>query len=395
MYLESVDNVMCENDISLEEFLSISRDVLRRGGVDETVVVDGESRRVVKNSKLCAVLKRIGVKFIPISYGVSEKVFISLEDLGFFDDIKPSRFRVFMDTEELLYKNWPTPLVRLRNLSSNYMRVWAKLEGFNPWSMSVKDRIGWYMYRKALEKLGRSINLLVEATSTNTGLAIAAMAAIHKSKLKAFIPSTVSKTGEVLLKIFGADVIRSQKPLTIELVNDVEEIAGKEGATHLNQFYNDANFEVHLRYTAKELELQFKEAGIEPRAVFGGLGTSGHLSAISFYFKNRYRFRGVKIYGVVPAPNTFIQGIRRVESGMRWVHYVEIDDIIEITPEEAVEGVLEIVRNEGIFVGLSSGAVYVAFKKVVKEGKLSGGDYILIFPDIGFKYVEQILKYVE
>ncbi|MEM3904762.1 MAG: hypothetical protein QXP11_03790, partial [Sulfolobales archaeon] len=147
MYLESVDNVMCKDDISLEEFLSISRDVLRRGGVDETVVIDGGSRRVVKNSKLCAVLKRIGVKFIPISYGVSEKVFISLEDLGFFDDIKPSRFRVFMDTEELLYKNWPTPLVRLRNLSSNYMRVWAKLEGFNPWSMSVKDRIGWYMYR--------------------------------------------------------------------------------------------------------------------------------------------------------------------------------------------------------------------------------------------------------
>jgi cysteine synthase/O-phosphoserine sulfhydrylase/cystathionine beta-synthase len=393
MYLESVDNVMCEDDISLEEFLSISRDVLRRGGVDETVVVDGGSRRVVKNSKLCVVLKRIGVKFIPISYGVLEKVFISLEDLGFFDDIKPSRFRVFMDTEELLYKNWPTPLVRLRNLSSNYMRVWAKLEGFNPWSMSVKDRIGWYMYRKALEKLGKSINLLVEATSTNTGLAIAAMAAIHKSKLKAFIPSTVSKTGEVLLKIFGADVIRSQKALTIELVNDVEEIAGREGATHLNQFYNDANFEVHLRYTAKELELQFKEVGIEPRAIFGGLGTSGHLSAISFYFKNR--FRGVKIYGVVPAPNTSIQGIRRVESGMRWVHYVEIDDIIEVTPEEAVEGILEIVRNEGIFVGLSSGAVYVAFKKVVKEGKLSGGDYILIFPDIGFKYVEQILKYVE
>ena len=393
MYLESVDNVMCEDDISLEEFLSISRDVLRRGGVDETVVIDGGSRRVVKNSKLCAVLKRIGVKFIPISYGVLEKVFISLEDLGFFDDIKPSRFRVFMDTEELLYKNWPTPLVRLRNLSSNYMRVWAKLEGFNPWSMSVKDRIGWYMYRKALEKLGKSINLLVEATSTNTGLAIAAMAAIHKSKLKAFIPSTVSKTGEVLLKIFGADVIRSQKSLTIELVNDVEEIAGKEGATHLNQFYNDANFEVHLRYTAKELELQFKEVGIEPRAIFGGLGTSGHLSAISFYFKNR--FRGVKIYGVVPAPNTSIQGIRRVESGMRWVHYVEIDDIIEVTPEEAVEGILEIVRNEGIFVGLSSGAVYVAFKKVVKERKLSGGDYILIFPDIGFKYVEQILKYVE
>jgi cysteine synthase/O-phosphoserine sulfhydrylase/cystathionine beta-synthase len=260
--------------------------------------------------------------------------------------------------------------------------------------MSVKDRIGWYMYRKALERLGRDrISLLVESTSTNTGLAIAAMASIYKAKLKAFIPSTVSKTGETLLKIFGAEVIRSPKPLTVELIDDVEEIARKEGAVHLNQFYNDANFEVHLRYTAKELELQIREAGIEPKAIFGGLGTSGHMSAISFYFKNR--FKGVKIYGVVPAPNTAIQGIRRVESGMKWVHYANIDNIVEVTPEEAVKGVLEIVRNEGIFVGLSSGAVYMAFKKVVKEGRLGEGDYILIFPDIGFKYVEQVSMYID
>jgi cysteine synthase/O-phosphoserine sulfhydrylase/cystathionine beta-synthase len=150
---------------------------------------------------------------------------------------------------------------------------------------------------------------------------------------------------------------------------------------------------VHLRYTAKELELQLREAGLEPKAIFGGLGTSGHMSAISIYFKNR--FKGVKIYGVVPAPGTAIQGIRRVESGMKWVHYIEIDDVVEATPEEAVKGVLEVVRNEGIFIGLSSGAVYSAFKKMMKEGKLSEGDYVLIFPDMGFKYVEQISEYIE
>ncbi|MCC6056140.1 MAG: cysteine synthase family protein [Desulfurococcaceae archaeon] len=394
MQLESVDNIICKEEMVLEEFLRVVGDVLRRGGVEVTVVIDRESKRVIENSKLCVALKKVGVKFIPVSYGVSERVFVSLESMGFFDDINPSRYRVFTNTEELLYKNWPTPLVKLANLSSNGISVWAKLEGFNPWSMSVKDRIGWYMYRKALERLGRDrISLLVESTSTNTGLAIAAMASIYKAKLKAFIPSTVSKTGETLLKIFGAEVIRSPKPLTVELIDDVEEIARKEGAVHLNQFYNDANFEVHLRYTAKELELQIREAGIEPKAIFGGLGTSGHMSAISFYFKNR--FKGVKIYGVVPAPNTAIQGIRRVESGMKWVHYANIDNIVEVTPEEAVKGVLEIVRNEGIFVGLSSGAVYMAFKKVVKEGKLGEGDYILIFPDIGFKYVEQVSMYID
>ena len=389
-----MDRIVCSDDIDFEEFLAIASNILKKGGVDTTIAVDKESIRIVENGKLCTVLKKIGVRFVPVSYRVSEKIFISLEDMGFFEDIKPSRYRVFMDTEELLYKNWPTPLVKLGNLSRGGRVVWAKLEGFNPWSMSVKDRIGWYMYRKAVEKLGRDkVKLLVEATSTNTGLAIAAMCAIHGSKLRAFIPSTVSKTGEILLKIFGAEVVRSPKALTVELINDVEEMARKEGAAHLNQFYNDANFEVHLRYTAKELELQIREAGIKPKAIFGGLGTSGHMSAISFYFKNR--FKEVKIYGVVPALNTSIQGIRRVETGMKWIHYVEIDDVVEVTPEEAIEGVLEIVRNEGIFVGLSSGAVYTAFKKMVKEGKLGEGDYILIFPDIGFKYVEQISRYID
>jgi cysteine synthase/O-phosphoserine sulfhydrylase/cystathionine beta-synthase len=389
-----VDRIVCSDDIDFEEFLAIASNILKKGGVDTTIAVDKESIRIVENGKLCTVLKKIGVRFVPVSYRVSEKIFISLEDMGFFEDIKPSRYRVFMDTEELLYKNWPTPLVKLGNLSRGGRVVWAKLEGFNPWSMSVKDRIGWYMYRKAVEKLGRDkVKLLVEATSTNTGLAIAAMCAIHGSKLRAFIPSTVSKTGEILLKIFGAEVVRSPKTLTVELINDVEEMARKEGAAHLNQFYNDANFEVHLRYTAKELELQIREAGIKPKAIFGGLGTSGHMSAISFYFKNR--FKEVKIYGVVPALNTSIQGIRRVETGMKWIHYVEIDDVVEVTPEEAIEGVLEIVRNEGIFVGLSSGAVYTAFKKMMKEGKLGEGDYILIFPDHGFKYVEQISRYID
>jgi cysteine synthase/O-phosphoserine sulfhydrylase/cystathionine beta-synthase len=394
MKLEEVSKIICEDEISLEEFLRIVSDVLRKGGLEAPVVIDKESGRVIENNKLCVALKRIGVKLMPVSHGVSEKAFVSLEDMGFFEDISPSRYRVFANTEELLYRNWPTPLVKLSSLSGNGVSIWAKLEGFNPWSMSVKDRIGWSMSRKALEKLGKDrIALLVESTSTNTGLAIAAMASIYSSKLKAFIPSTVSKTGELLLKIFGVEVIRSQKPLTIELINDVEEIAKKEGAVHLNQFYNDANFEVHLRYTAKELELQLREAGLEPKAIFGGLGTSGHMSAISIYFKNR--FKGVKIYGVVPAPGTAIQGIRRVESGMKWVHYIEIDDVVEATPEEAVKGVLEVVRNEGIFIGLSSGAVYSAFKKMMKEGKLSEGDYVLIFPDMGFKYVEQISEYIE
>jgi len=290
MYLEDVNSVVCEESITLDEFLDLAAKILRRGGVEETVDIDVRSRKVIRNSKLCATLKKLGVKYIPASRGAPEKLFTSLEDLGFFDEIRPSNYRVFRDTEELLYRNWPTPLVRLKNLSSNGKVLWVKLEGFNPWSMSVKDRIGWYMYRDAIRRYGREdLGLLVESTSTNTGLAIAAMCAIHRSKLKAFIPSTVSHTGEFLLKVFGVDVVRSPRPLTVELIDEVEEVARREGAVHLNQFYNDANFEVHLRYTAKELEIQIKEAGISPKAIIGGLGTSGHMSAIAFYFKNRFK----------------------------------------------------------------------------------------------------------
>ncbi len=106
------------------------------------------------------------------------------------------------------------------------------------------------------------------------------------------------------------------------------------------------------------------------------------------------RLSVVKVFGVVPASGSSIQGIRRVESGMKWVHYVGIDGVLEVSPEDAAKSVIEIARNEGIFVGLSSGAVYAAYRKLLEEGKLEDGDYILILPDMGFKYVEQLLKYI-
>ncbi len=392
MHLARVSDIKCLDDVSFEKFLEIARGILSRGGVDRTIAID-DDRKAVENGELCTVLMRLGFSYIPVSRYTSEQIYIPLETIGFFDEIKPSRFRVFRDTEELLYRNWPTPLVRLARSSIEGRNVWAKLEGFNPWSMSVKDRIGWYMYRKAVERFGRvELGLLVESTSTNTGLAIASMANIHGSRLRAYIPSTVSITGELLLKIFGAEVVRSLKPLTVELIDDVEAVARAEGAVHLNQFFNDANFEVHLRYTAKELELQIREAGIVPKAIIGSLGTSGHISALAFYFKNR--FKGIKVYGAVPEQGVAIQGIRRVESGMKWVHSVELDGILEVSLKEAVESVINIVRKDGVFVGLSSGAVYAAYRRLVEENVIDQGDYITIFPDHGFKYVEHMLKYI-
>ena len=108
------------------------------------------------------------------------------------------------------------------------------------------------------------------------------------------------------------------------------------------------------------------------------------MSAIAFYFKNRLR-NNIKIYCVQPKPGHVIPGIRRTKSGMKWIHWVSIDGTIDVEKDEAIKEAINIARTEGILVGLSSGA---------KEQGLDKGDYILIFPDHGYKYIEQYNEYL-
>jgi cysteine synthase/O-phosphoserine sulfhydrylase/cystathionine beta-synthase len=295
--------------------------------------------------------------------------------------------RVYDDTLSLLVENWPTPLVRLRSFSSDYRGVYAKLESFNPFSNSVKDRIGWAMIMDALSR-GSLGDLLYEATSTNTGIALASVANALGRRVKLFIPKTIQKASDVFLRALGAEVIRVPVSLTVEAISEVEASAKRDGATHLNQFENDANFKVHLKYTARELDQQLESIGIKPDYIIGGLGTSGHMSAISFYFKSKYG-DSVKVVGVQPAQGHVIPGIRRIESGMKWIHMVELDEVIDVTLDEAIEGVIEVARREGLLIGLSSGAVFKAFRKISPER----GNIVLIFPDSGYKYAEQLEEY--
>lgn len=332
-------------------------------------------------------IAELGLTRVPVG---SKGECVPLEKLGLYDDVKGDRYRVFNSTVELLTNNWPTPLVRLRSLSDGGYSVWAKLEWYNPYSFSVKDRIGWYMVKKALEK-GKKSERVFEATSTNTGMALAAMAAVNEFSVKLFIPKSIQKASDILLKALGAEVIRTDKPLTVDSIEDVKKAASAEGAFHINQFENDANFMAHLRYTAKELDLQLRTANIDAKAIVGGLGTSGHLSAISFYFKNRYG--NIKVFGVQPAPKEVIPGIRRIETGMKWVHMVQLDGVVDITLKEAIEALLRVARKDGILPGLSSGAVTAAFLKLREEGVIEEGSYVLIYPDNGLKYVEQLSKY--
>ncbi|MCS7104397.1 MAG: pyridoxal-phosphate dependent enzyme [Thermofilaceae archaeon] len=369
-----------EYDQRLTELLSVVTELLRKGYVKWPPEAGEGPIEEALRTLGCRIPRREGL--------------FTLEELGFYEEIKPSPMRTFNDTEELLYKNWPTPLVKLKSLSKGETRVWAKLEFYNPFSMSVKDRIGWAMFNECLSGNHNPSLVLYEATSTNTGMALAAMAAIRGLKVKLFLPSTIQKASDVLLTIMGAEVYRKPKTLTVEFIDEVEEEARRTGGVHLNQFENDANFKVHLRYTAKELDLQVKSVQLKLKGIVGGLGTSGHMSAISLYFKSRYG-EHVKVYGVQPAQGTFIPGIRRIETGVKWFHYVKFDKVVDVTPEEAVEHVLKIARSEGILIGLSSGAVTAAFERLKEEGELEEGDYVLMYPDHGFKYIEQFSKFIE
>ena len=314
---------------------------------------------------------------------------VSLNELGVWGgrmEDKARVYNVYGSTLELLYKGWPTPLVKLGSLSDSGRSVWAKLEGYNPFSNSVKDRIGWSMIMDALsrEKLKQ---ILYEATSTNTGIALTSIANTLGVKTKLFIPQTIQKVSDVYLEVLGAEVVRMPVGLTVESIGTVDDEAREANATHLNQFENDANIKVHLKYTAKEIDEQLAAIGIKPTCIIGGLGTSGHMSAISIYFKNKYN---TKIIGVQPAPNEVIPGIRRVETGMKWYYWVEFDEVIDVKRSEAIESAIEIARREGLLIGLSAGAVVNAFKKI----NHNEGVYILVFPDTGYKYAEQFSEYL-
>lgn len=301
---------------------------------------------------------------------------------------------VFGSVLELLTGMWPTPLVRLNAYSKEGVEVWAKLEFYNPFSHSIKDRPVWNMLMKARSR-GVLRGKLYEATSGNVGIAMACLANVLGLKFRAYIPKPTPRATEILLKALGADVVRTEY-VTIDqnMISMVAEIAAKEGATNLNQFYNDDNFEVHYETTARELDEQLRAVGRSPPDVIvAGVGTSGHIAALSKYFKGAYGGDRVKVVGVVPAKGSTIPGIKRLETGPKWFPMVKVDKVVEVASDEAIAASLEFARREGLLVGLSSGAVLRAFAKVASE--YGDGVYVLVFPDDGFKYVERFERFVE
>jgi len=260
----------------------------------------------------------------------------------------------------------------------------AKLEFFNPFSRSIKDRAVFNMLFSALD--GLESDVLFEATSGNVGIAMASLSNVLGLRFRAYLPKPTPKATRVLLGVLGAEVVVTDfETINQEMVRFVKQEAEKAGAVNLNQYENENNFLAHYLTTAREIEEQLRSIGKKPDVLMAGIGTSGHIGGIGSYLKERY---GTRIVGVVPAKGEKIPGIKRLETGPKWIRIV--DEVVEVTLEEAVKGVKEVARLNGILIGLSSGAVYWAMKGLKPEGTT-----VLVFPDDGFKYVEILGEYLE
>nr|WP_156017819.1 cysteine synthase family protein [Sulfuracidifex metallicus] len=277
---------------------------------------------------------------------------------------------------------WPTPLLKL-NIGKD---VWGKLEFYNPFSRSIKDRTAYYLFKEAIK---REAKAMVEATSGNTGIALASMASSHGINFTMFVPATASKVYRLFASILGAEVFTAGEK-TADLIPLVKQYSSVSNAVNLDQFNNPVNLLAHYNTTAKEIDEQLTSQGLTPQRIIATMGTGGHIAGISKYFKEKYGDE-VEIIGVQPAEGSRIPGLKRQDfSNNSLLALGKVDRVMDISLEEAVDGVKLIGRTSGILIGISAGATVSAFNKV-KDDRTT----VLIFPDDAFKYVdvlEQILK---
>ncbi len=302
--------------------------------------------------------------------------------------------RIYDNITELIGN---TPLVRLRNVTDEgSAEVVAKLEAFNPLS-SVKDRIAISMVSEA-EKAGeiKPGDTIVEATSGNTGIGLAFVAAAKGYKCTLIMPDSFSVERRKLLQALGAELILTPAPLGIKEAQRVAaEYAEKTpGAWLSKQFDNPANTKIHRETTAQEI---LRDTGGDVDAIVAGVGTGGTVTGIGQVFKKEKP--NVKIVAVEPVESTVLKGgthsphkLQGIGAGIIPSIYDAnvVDDIIDVTFDDAAATSRRLAREEGIFVGISSGAIAWAALQVAKQLG-AGKRVVVVLPDTGERYLSTAL----
>jgi cysteine synthase A len=285
-----------------------------------------------------------------------------------------------------------TQHVRIQNLYDRRAEVWMKLERANPGG-SIKDRIALSMIEDA-ERRGvlKKDSVIIEPTSGNTGIGLAVVAAVKKYRLILVMPESMSVERRKLMSAYGAEFILTPRELgmkgAIEKAAQLLQEVPQSWMPH--QFENEANIAAHRQFTAQEILADFPE-GID--YLITGVGTGGHITGCGEVLKKH--FPTMQVFAVEPALSPVISGgkpgphpIQGIGAGFipGTLHREVLDGVIQVTKEEAFEYAVRCAKEEGILVGISSGASLAAVAR--KIGEVPEGSRILTFCyDTGERYL--------
>jgi cysteine synthase A len=290
-----------------------------------------------------------------------------------------------------------TPLVRINRITDGAKaQVYAKLEFYNP-SSTVKDRIGIAMIDDA-EKSGKLKpgGSIVEATSGNTGVALAMVGAARGYKVILTMPDSVSKERRTLIRAYGAQLVLTPGAEGMKgAVAKAEEIGSKEGALLVRQFANPANPEIHRKTTALEI---WNDTDGKVAAVVAGIGTGGTITGVGQVLKQKNP--NIKIFAVEPAASPILNGGTPAGHPLQGIgpNFVPdildknvYDEVLDAPNEEAIKYARRAGAEEGILAGISSGAALWAASQVAKRPEFDGKIIVVIVPSFGERYLSTVL----
>jgi len=277
-----------------------------------------------------------------------------------------------------------TPLVRLQRLNPNPSNtILAKLEGNNP-AGSVKDRAALNMITEAEQRGEISPgDTLIEATSGNTGIALAMVAAIRGYKLLLVMPENLSQERKDAMTAYGADLILVSEEQGMEGARDLaNQMSADKKGTQLNQFSNQDNPRAHLKTTAKEI---WQDTNGEITHFVSSMGTTGTIMGVSKYLKKKNS--AIQIVGIQPDADSHISGIRRwpEEYLPRIFEASRVDTIMDVSQKSAEQTTRDLATQEGIFAGVSSGGAVACAIKLSK--KINDAVIVTVICDRGDRYL--------
>jgi cysteine synthase B len=281
-----------------------------------------------------------------------------------------------------------TPMVKLENIPTRpAVKIYCKLEGQNPGG-SVKDRAAFFMIKEALRRGDiKEGDKLVEATSGNTGIALAMMAQLLGVKMTLIMPDNSTPERVVSMEAYGAEVILTPAERTIEYSRELaEEMAQNEGYFMLNQFGNNDNLMSHYRTTGPEIWCD-TEGGITH--FVSAMGTTGTIMGVSKYLKEQNS--AIQIVGTQPTEGSNIPGIRRwsPEFLPKIFDRSKVDQVVDVSEEDAVAMTRRMAKEEGILAGMSSGGALFAALKIAET--IESGLIVCIACDRGDRYLSSDL----